>query len=44
MKGPYLMEGREQEWEDRVSSSKRKEDFHVNRPPSLFFEEFIRCF
>lgn len=39
MKGPYLMEGREQEWEDRVSSSEQKEDFHVD-----FLEEFIRCF
>lgn len=37
------MEGREQEWEDRISSSEQKKDFHVDLPRSLFLE-FIRCF
>ena len=41
----FLFDGKEGAgMEDRISSSERKEDFHVDLPWSLFLEEFIRCF
>lgn len=43
MKGHCLMEGREQEWEGRMSSE-QEENFHVVLPWSLFPEVFTQHF